>query len=634
MTVYVTPGVYRTTPAPAPPPLSLVRTDICGFVGYAERGPVPEDMDDPDFDATQVGRRVTSWAEFQSIYGSFLPEGNLAPAVRGFFENGGDACYVVRVAATRAALDQQPLAARYALPSGPPVALGALTAAGTGFTADIAFAAAMTADHAVGAFLRFRRAGLDQVVMALGRNADGGLLLAEPLDAHFAIGDAVELYPTAASFVARSRGGWGNRLRLQLTALDAGAFGLIVTVDLGPGVLLREQEIYPRLTPSTATDVLATSSNLVDFEGSGAIWFDSSGPLASRTIFLSGGRDGIAATKLIDFSGAAADRRGLRLLEDIDEIGIVAIPDAVLSQTPVLSAPAPAPEPCTPPPPQPAPVLPPDPTAVPAILGDDDRGTLQMLMVEQCERLKFRIALIDPPGGMQPDQIVGWPQQQGFRNSSTRFAALYYPWLDVSDPTGPDGSLRRIPPSGHVAGAMAHVDLTRGVQQPPANIAFAGVVDVAQPVSDAQSGLLNNASVNAIRVLPGRGIRIWGARSLAAVEDADWRFVHVRRLMSAIEETALRSSRWATFETNDDRLRLALSHSMNVLLEGIWDKGGLKGAKPSEAFYVRCDDTNNPQAVIDAGQVVCQIGVAVAAPMEFIVFDIRQDVVGGAIAEQ
>src|SRR6266545_2189467 len=114
--------------------MALVRTDIAGFVGYAERGPLPEDMDDAQFEATDVARRITSWAEFQSVYGSFLPEGHLAPAVRGFFENGGDTCYVVRIAATRAALDQQPVAARFALPSGPPTAFGTLAAPGDGFT--------------------------------------------------------------------------------------------------------------------------------------------------------------------------------------------------------------------------------------------------------------------------------------------------------------------------------------------------------------------------------------------------------------------------------------------------------------------------------------------------------------------
>jgi hypothetical protein len=224
-----------------------------------------------------------------------------------------------------------------------------------------------------------------------------------------------------------------------------------------------------------------------------------------------------------------------------------------------------------------------------------------------------------------------WPAAEGLINRSARFAALYYPWLGVPDPLGLPNASRQVPPSGHVAGVYAQTDLTLGVQHPPANVALASVCDVAQDVSDLQNGLLNQQNVNAIRAFPGRGIRVWGARSLAAQEE--WRFIHVRRLVSAIEETVQRSSRWAVFEINNTALRQALTHSVTVLLEGIWKKGGLLGSKPADGFYVKCDDTNNPQAVIDAGQVICEVGVAVAAPMEFIVFQIRQDVAGGNVVE-
>ncbi len=132
---------------------------------------------------------------------------------------------------------------------------------------------------------------------------------------------------------------------------------------------------------------------------------------------------------------------------------------------------------------------------------------------------------------------------------------------------------------------------------------------------------------------PGRGIRVWGARSLASPRDSDWRFIHVRRLMSAIEETVQRSSRWAVFQNNNDALRNSLKHSLTVLLEGIWAKGGLQGTKPADAFYVKCDATNNPETVIDLGQLICQVGIAIAAPMEFLVFEIRQDAAGAQILE-
>jgi hypothetical protein len=552
--------------------------------------------------------------------------------VRGFFENGGDTCYVVRVAATRASIERQPLAASIALPSGPATAAGTLATAGTGFTLKLTFAAGVTANQLVGRLLRISGHGFEQSVMAVSAAADGSLHIAAPLDPLFQTGDAVEAFPTAASIVAKSRGAWGNRLRLQFTALDGDAFGLTVTVDPGPEVLPTEQEFYRRLTPATAAQLLA-GSNLVTIEpGAAPLWFDAAGPLGGRIVYLSGGRDGLADVTLADFAGSAADRRGLRLLEDIDEIGIVAVPDAVLELEKPRVPSVPAPDPCAPPPVVPPPVLPPDPTGTPQPLAANDRATLQMTMIEQCERLMYRFALIDPTDGIKPDQMTLWPTQQGLINRSARFAAVYYPWLLVPDPASADpAATRRVPPSGHVAGVYAQIDLSLGVQHPPANVALVSVSDVAEPVNGLQSGALNVADVNAIRVLPGRGIRVWGARTLA--KDEAWRFVHVRRLMSAIEATVQRCTRWAVFETNDAALRSSLSHGLTVLLEGIWEKGGLQGAKPFEGFYVRCDGTNNPQAVIDAGQVICRVGVAVAAPMEFIVFEIRQDVAGGTVVE-
>jgi hypothetical protein len=633
ITNYIAPGVYRTVPAPSRPPLALVRTDIAAFIGFAERGPVADDLP-PGFAPESLAVRLTSWAQFQSIFGGYLPNGALAFAVLAFFANGGTTCYVTRVAASAARVtpDKQPLAAVMPLPAGPAVAAGTLAAPGAGFAARLALNPRADPAALIGQLISVRNAGLAQDAVVLAQLADGGFLLSAPLDPGFAAGDAVLLNPPAAVISARSRGAWGNRIRLDFTALDAGAFGLRVTVDTGPVSLPTEQEFYPRLTPATAGAVLAAQSNLIDFSGDGTtLWFGASGPLGPRSVYLAGGRDGLADVTLADFTGGAADRRGLALLEEIDEVAMLAIPDAVLN----IALPAPPPPvavaPCAPPPVEPLPVLPPDPTGLPAMLSADDRLTLQMLMIEQCERLNYRVALLDPPFGLQPEAMAAWPDAQGLVNRSAQFAALYYPWLAMADPTGLPGAVRLVPPSGHAAGTYAQNDLTRGVQHPPANIALVSVCDVAQAISETQSGLLNASNVNAIRAFPGRGIRLWGARSLAA--DAAWRFIHVRRLVSAIEETAQRSSRWAVFETHNAALRFSLTHALTVLLEGIWAQGGLQGATPAEGFYVKCDAVNNPQAVIDAGQLICEIGVAVAAPMEFIVFQIRQDVAGTTVTE-
>jgi hypothetical protein len=614
----------------------LVRTDIAGFVGYAERGPLPEDFE-PGFDATMVAKRLTSWAEYTATFGSFLANGFLPFAVRGFFETGGDTCYVVRVAATRAAADRQPVAASLPLPAGPAQPAGILAGSGGGASMRITLAAALTTQQLVGAGIAVQHTGLTQNATILASLADGSFLLSAPLDARFAVGDAVTWFPAAATIAARTRGAWGNRIRLDFVALDAGAFGLTVTVDLGPGTPPTEQEVYRRLTPAIAAVVLAEQSNLVVLRSMGpprAISFDPAGPLAGRTVYLGGGRDGLSDVTMSDFTGTGTgDRRGLRLLEEIDDIGVIAVPDTVLTIAPPLKPPPVVLPPCTLPPEPSPPPLPPDPTATPPVLSDADQASLRLAMIGQAQRLNVRVALIDPPGGLQPDAMLAWADLRNTIGPASRFAALYYPWLLVQDPRSVTGSLCAVPPSGHVAGAYATNDLTHGVQHPPANIALPSVRDLESPLTSLQQGLLNVASINVIRSFPGRGVLVWGARSLAADGDTDWRFIHVRRLISAIEETVRRSSRWAVFEVNDATLRSTLTHALTVLLEGIWATGGLQGATPTEGFYVKCDTTNNLQPVIDAGQVVCQIGVAVAAPMEFIVFEIRQDVAGGALQE-
>jgi hypothetical protein len=635
---YHTPGVYQTTPTALPSVVTLVRTDIAGFVGFAERGPLPEDFG-LGFDARSVAQRLTSWAEFQTVFGSFLSNGYLAYAVQGFFATGGATCYVVRVAATQpsVAVDRQARAASFALPLGAALAIGTLASGGGGYVVKVTLTPPTVPTALVGTRIVITHQGLSLGYMVQALLPDGSFLLSAPLDPTFVAGDTVRQYPTAVVVTARSRGSWGNNIQLQFTALDNNAFALVVSLYAGPDTLPAQQEFYSRLVldptqPNDAVTTLAAQSNLITLTGAGkSISFDAAGPLGGHVIYLAGGRDGLVDVSLGDFTGTTTDRRGLRLLEEIDEVSMIAIPDAMLTIVPPLVGPKPVIDPCSPPPVVPPPKLPPDSTGVPAVLSSGDRITLQMTMIEQCERLHFRVALLDPPAGLQIDTMTAWPLQNGLINQSAAFAALYYPWLVVPASGAGSSGTRVIPPSGYVAGTYADVDLTGGVQNPPANVELAGVLDVATDMTNLQQGPLNDAYVNVIRSFPGRGIRVWGARSLAA--DESWRYIHIRRLISAIENTALRTSRWAVFETNNTALRNALSHSLNVLLESIWATGGLLGSTPDQGFYVKCDDTNNPQSVIDAGQVICQIGVAVAAPMEFLVFQIRQDVTGGTVTE-
>jgi phage tail sheath protein FI len=615
----------------------LVRTDIAGFIGFAERGPLPEDFA-PDFDAVKVALKITSWEEFQARFGTFRPYGYLAYAVRAFFENGGDTCYVVRVAATTAPDPaDQPATANYTLSAGAAAMVGTLGQIVSAFQAE--FKPAGDVFLSAGDRVRIDGEGITAINHVAAVVENGQVRFAAKLNPKIGAGATVSRFPAAFTVYALSRGNWGNSVRLQVTPLDAGTFALRVFIDRGPENFPAEEEFYRRLTLADADNyaptVLKQQSNLIriDAVNSQRVDFDADRQLLSG-VYLQGGRDGLSQVGLRDFTGISDDRRGLRLLEEIEDVAIVAAPDSVYRGAPAPFLTPPPPDPCQPlPAPKPDTVSD-DPTAEPKPLSAEESLSLQRQMIDQCERLRYRVALIDPPDKLQIGEMQSWPDDHGLVMSrSSRFAAVYYPWLKVLDPLKVEGLNRRVPPSGHVAGAYAQTDLTYGVQRPPANVELEFVSDLGQPISDLQQGGLNEHNVNAIRAFAGRGIRVWGARSLAPPEDSDWRFIHVRRLMSAIEESVERSSRWVVFQNNDYALRNSLKHSLEVLLQGIWAKGGLKGGKPVDAFYVKCDLTNNPQPVIDQGRLICEVGVAVAAPMEFLIFEIRQSPSGVQVVE-
>ena len=652
MSAYLTPGVYRR-PQPVPiTDIRRVRTDVVGFVGFAERGPLPSPDERPD--PLMLAVRLTSWKEFVATFGGFIPYGYLAYAVRAFFENGGSTCYVVRVAATHHAGPlQRPRAASFALPGAvAPQQVATLASAIPGGQREATLSAAggIQADD----LIAIEGSGVTEFTTVVAVD-ETRLSLGRTLEAEHAAGEAVFRYTPALRVTATSAGNWGNRIRLAITPLTPGPavreFSLRVTVEPGRDVSQPvQEEFYPRLSLVAddlkhAPTVIASRSQLIQMEQlQGAVLIAggadrrgvTNGPLAFGPVRLEGGRDGVSGVAGRDFTGGPDELRGIRLLEEIDEVAVVCAPDVVLEAPPVLKSPPPPPrDPCAPPAPPPKPdVAVADPTATPSAFDPPSIGAVHQAMIEQCDRLRDRVTIIDPPDRLRVAEVAGWPAQSGLISRMSRFAALYYPWLKVPDALALDGPTRRVPPSGHVAGVYARVDNQFGVHRPPANAALEFIVDVGEEVTDQQQENLNPYGINVIRSFAGRGIRVWGARSLAARDDSDWRFIHVRRLMSMIEESVDESTQWAVFERNDHALRRTLVHSLSVFLEAIWRRGGLKGELPAQGFFVTCDETNNPASIVASGQIVCQVGVAVAAPMEFLIFEVRQSPGAGQIVEQ
>jgi hypothetical protein len=209
------------------------------------------------------------------------------------------------------------------------------------------------------------------------------------------------------------------------------------------------------------------------------------------------------------------------------------------------------------------------------------------------------------------------------------YGALYFPQIVVRDPFSPR-DLFTVAPSGHIAGIYARTDTTRGVHKAPANEIVRGALDVSQRVTQEEQEGLNPNGVNCIRLFAREGIRVWGARTLAA-SASEWRYLNVRRLFNQIEESIAESTRWVVFEPNDLSLWKAIRRDIRAFLMLLWRQGALMGATPEEAFFVQCDEETNPPEVVDAGMVVTVVGVAPVKPAEFVVFRIGQGVGGPQI---
>jgi phage tail sheath protein FI len=291
-----------------------------------------------------------------------------------------------------------------------------------------------------------------------------------------------------------------------------------------------------------------------------------------------------------------------------------------------------------------------DDVAIVAAPGFTDAASQEALL-SHCERLKTRVAILDPPvdvtdllrlrnfdaavpppppkkspgGGDDGDNaahpVAAPPADRAFVRKSD-YGAAYFPWLLVPD-WGTKGHPEvPVPPSGHLAGVWARTDATRGVHKAPANEPIRGVINLSYRVVDAEQDTLNAIGINCIRTFSTEGIKVWGARTLFS--DPEWKYLSVRRLFIMIEESIRIGTRWVVFEPNDRTLWKSICRDVSAFLTNLWRSGALMGRTPAEAFFVKCDEETNPQEVIDAGQVVIMVGIAPVKPAEFVVFNISQ----------
>ena len=281
-----------------------------------------------------------------------------------------------------------------------------------------------------------------------------------------------------------------------------------------------------------------------------------------------------------EFGGDVAERRGVGSLAAIDEITMVCMPDAM------------------------------------AVAGEGDRvelTDLQQKLITHCENAGNRMAIVDCPPGLSPREVLDWRARRPGHDSKD--AALYYPWLEVADRSS--GRPLLVPPSGHVAGMWCRTDAGFGVHEAPTGD-LVGVEGLGFDVAESDQADLSEAGVNSIRALPRQGIRVWGARTLSS--DPEWRYVPVRRVFLHLASSIDQGTRWTVSEPNDERLWEGLREDVEHFLERSWRDGALAGETARDAYYVMCGTETNSSDVIDAGQIVCEIGIAPVKPREFVIF--------------
>ena len=383
---------------------------------------------------------------------------------------------------------------------------------------------------------------------------------------------------------------------------------------LAPGVYVKETPLGPPpiegVSTSTAafigetergpvTPTLVTSLREYEHHFGGAFAEGKYLPHAARAYFENGGRrlyvvrvlgrDG-KTPGVTEFEGHH-DERGITLDKKEDERGLAALARERFDEVAILHAPG---------------------------IGNDEAGQpIQAALVRHCKEVGFRFAVLDCAPGLSD---LNDPRLDPRSSLDSPDAAFYYPWLWTADPYRKSDIL--LPPGGFVCGAYARNDLRRGVWKAPANLPLRGALALERPIDSATQDVLNRRGVNGLRHLAGRGLRIWGVRTLSS--DPRWRYVPVRRMALFLEHSLKRGLQWAVFEPNDEPLWATVRQSVASFLRQLWRAGALMGAKPEEAFFVRADRSTMTEADISNGRLIVEIGMAPVRPAEFVVIRIMQ----------
>jgi uncharacterized protein len=627
MPEYLSPGVYVEEVSFRSKSIEGVPTSTTGMVGMTRFGPLQyDDGGVRPGPATSTPRLITSFTEFERVYGGLEPlliDGNEQPcytahAARAFFMNGGQRLYVSRVFGPRG-------------PADPPVDFGVASMLVTITGASAATWRARWPGDYGNAWVGVQATRTGNVAFTYPNDP------ADPLAKHTwgvqaksvrngTIVEIVDPPPAPPGKPPKGNDDFApNTLAIvsiaptgQQTFRRAGG-----SVAVGPDAILQIVEfqvtvrvddasqrvdVYDKLSadPRLSRNVGRVLQRDDPADENAVIWLDLAGQdtsyedapidlllaLRANGGYLTGGHDGTLVSDS-DIRGMEADpdnatvkATGLEALGEVDDIAIVAAPDAATYDDPALCLAA------------------------------------SQALVDHAEKFRYRIAVVDGPQESSISEIRAYRGQF----DSTR-AALYHPWIEIFDPLqrpaqGVPPPRILLPPSGFVTGIYARSDIQRGVYKAPANEVVRGLTRFELNINKGRQDVLNPEGINALRFFPGRGSRVWGARTMTS--DPEWIYVNVRRLFIFLEHSIDKSTQWAVFEPNNERLWANIRFTIEDFLLLQWKNGALMGTKPEEAYFVRCDRTTMTQNDLDYGRLICLIGVAPTKPAEFVIFRIGQ----------
>ena len=608
MPEYLAPGVYVEEVSFRSKSIEGVPTSTTGFAGMTRYGPVRY----PGGPSSTEPRLTTSYIDFERMYGGLdvlhMPtEGDerlpyTSHAVRVFFMNGGKRLYISRVFTPRGApgAEDWGVASR-AIPVLGTTAVWRARWPGAFGNVWVETQAARSKNiayvsAAFGGIVQVKRAKRGSIVEVI----TGGTPPAnnDPLT----LANLAEIEIDSVDGRQLFRRGAGTFLPGATDVIQLVEARVIVRVDSD------RVDAYNEL--GLQKDQIRYIGKILDRDDpedeAAVVWLDWKPPAAATDVAanllvalqqnpnrrLVGGHDGVVSSP-DDLLGHEADpddvtrkATGLEALGEIDDIAIVALPDGGAYDDEVNS------------------------------LAAADR------LIGHAERLRYRIAVVD---GRQNSSMT---EIRGFRGQfDSKYGALYHPWVEVLDPTqrpaqGAPPRRLMLPPSGFVCGIYARSDIQRGVHKAPANEVVLGLTKFEININKARQDVLNPEGINALRFFEGRGNRVWGARTLSS--DPEWKYVNVRRLFIFMEHSIDKSTQWAVFEPNNDRLWRNIRQTVEDFLLTLWRDGALIGEKPEKAYFVHCDRTTMTQNDLDNGRLICLIGAAPTKPAEYVIFRIGQ----------